>query len=204
MSAVDDLPPGAVPAAEVLRQMEMEQVVWLVDARHLGQKRVLNRQVDHVDSRTLDRPVGLAHGIAWTGATGAARPGPGLPHVLGVADSRDPGEESCMGRSDRGRIQESCSGSARNRYSSSPSSSFESPAASPITACSTPPNWPPSMRASTHTLRGFVDCARSAIGRASLDLHGQGSLISSAWPLGSASRLSGSARQKSSITSRCS
>ena len=55
----------------------MEQVVWLVDARHVGQKRVLNRQMDHVDSRTLDRPVGLAHGIAWTEAGEPLGQGPG-------------------------------------------------------------------------------------------------------------------------------
>jgi hypothetical protein len=47
-----DLPPG-----EELRQVQVLEVVWVVDAVNLGQKRRLVRKVDEVRLQPLEYPI---------------------------------------------------------------------------------------------------------------------------------------------------
>ena len=139
---VDPLPALVVPAAEQLGQMQVLEVVRLVEARDLGGEGVLEREVDDVDSGRLDRPVGAAHRV------------PG-------ADCRDPLGECPCRSAGRGGGRIRCRG-CRTRHGPAEVRaqpllvlgvgeeevlliavpSRESPDATPITTCSTPPKLP--------------------------------------------------------------
>jgi hypothetical protein len=62
VEAVDRLAPAALPVAEQLGEVDVLEVVRLVDARHPGGERILEREVDHVGAVLLDRAVGRADG----------------------------------------------------------------------------------------------------------------------------------------------
>src|SRR4051794_35159620 len=64
VSAVDLLTALVLPAAEELRQVEMLEVVRLVEAGDRSREGVLEGEVDGVDARALDRPIGVAHRVA--------------------------------------------------------------------------------------------------------------------------------------------
>ena len=185
---VDPLPPGALPGAEQLGQMEVLQVVGLVDAGNVGREGVLEREVHEVDAGALDRAVACAHrepdahrrqaleqrashstqapvGVAASRGEQPAGPTDVLPDplvVLGV------GEEEVL----LVAVLEPGEGRGEPDHD--------------LLDAAEPPGAETGVDA---------DAQRG---------HAAGSLIRSAWPLGSASRFSGSGPQNSSITSRCS